>query len=160
MRSHARMPIISTIDDLLATGGRHNQHNGGGTWTTHEPLVPALGAVVLERVRYRCALCPGPVVAWVTDYVAEATGEKVLLFTGRVFGDHGTNHAVGLTAHAFLWPDLGTAPRCMCSQHGDLEVTATDALAHAHHSVAIQTGNTYRTADQSATVTKRLLPRT
>ncbi len=157
MNDYWRLPFSCGIDDEIAMGHAVNVHRDGA-WTQHAPLVPAVGDVVATRVRYRCALCPGPVVARVTDYVAEATGEKVLLFTGHVFRDLGTDHAVGLTIHAFLWPDLGTAPRCMCSEHGELEVTATDALAHAHHSVAIQTGNTYRTADQSATVTKRLLP--
>jgi len=127
-------------DDVRAVGAGYNGRS---------PLVSAVGDVVATRAEYRCRRCGKP-AGRTTEYVAEATGEMVVLFAGR--------DGAGRTVHTFLQPDLGTDPAAACATHGALELTRADLEATVLRSRELQRGGGRRNDAERTTITVQLRP--
>ena len=140
-RTHTVRVSGHVEDDVRAVGGGYNGRS---------PLVVAIDDIVVDRAMYRCSSCGQP-VGKTTEYVAEATGEMVVLFAGH--------DGAGRTAHTFLQPDLGTVPATACTRHGALTVTRTALEATVLRSRRLQAGEARKTAAERTTITVHLRPR-
>jgi len=137
-------------DDVRACGGAYNVwSDGSGSWQRRSPLVSAVDDVVATRAEYRCLWCGKP-VGRTTEYVAEATGEMVVLFAGR--------DGAGRTAHTFLHPDLGTDPTAACATHGALALTRADLGRTVLRSRELQRRRGRRNDTERTTITVQLPP--
>jgi len=150
-RTHTVRVSGHVEDDVRACGGAYNVwSDGSGSWQRRSPLVVAVRDIVVDRAMYRCSSCGQP-VGKTTEYVAEATGEMVVLFAGR--------DGAGRTAHTFLQPDLGRDPAAACTRHGALTVTRTDLEATVLRSRRLQARKARKTAAERTTITVHLRPR-
>ncbi len=140
-RTHTVRVSGHVEDDVRAVGCGYNGRS---------PLVPAVRDIVVDRAMYRCSSC-GQHVGKTTEYVAEATGEMVVLFAGR--------DGAGRTLHTFLMPDLGRDPAAACTRHGALTVTRTALEATVLRSRGLQAGEARNTAAERTTITVHLRPR-
>jgi len=122
---------------------------GGGGWNDRSPLVPAAGDLTAVRAIYRCSRCGKPVGRTV-EYVAQSTGEMVVLFAGI--------DGAGRTTHAFLQPNLGAEPAAACTTHGALAVTRPDLEATVLRSRGLQYGAGRKTDAERTTCTVHLRP--
>ncbi len=142
----------AALDDMLAAGGRVHLWRENEC-VKYEPLSCGVGTVVSIRVQYRCSRCRKQ-MATVEDYTA-ANGQAVLLFVGKAFrrgfdGDAGPV-LEGYTHHAFLMPDYGREPFCMCPTHGPLRIDAEKVHRDTQRSIELGKGQGRRTEEERTT---------